>query len=180
MHLRLCLIFVLFTRIAFSQDDYHLKPPRDYDKSPAKNAAFIELGGNGALYSLNYDRIYYYKEKIKLSARLGFAINPRGKLIEQGYVIEQNMILLPNPHHVEAGLGVSIQRQYNERCYTVGEYKWENILYAAARLGYRYQKQDDGLFLRVAITPIFMQQSDCGFDAFYFQVWGGISIGMSF
>lgn len=180
MHFKFSFIFILFATILFSQDDYVLKPPRDYSKNPAKNAFFIELGGNAGLYSLNYDRIYLYKEKLKLSARIGLAINPKGKLIEQVYLVEQNIILFQNPHHLEIGIGITNQRQYNESCNTIGKYLWENILYGSTRLGYRYQKQDDGLFLRAGLTPIFMQQSDCGFNASYFQLWAGFAIGMSF
>ena len=30
----------------------------------AKNAVFLELGGNGLLYSLNYERMFYQKDTI--------------------------------------------------------------------------------------------------------------------
>ena len=57
---------------------------------------------------------------------------------------------------------------------------WENILFGVARCGYRYQKQDDGFFLKAGLTPIFMSKDAEGFHPDYFQFWGGISFGVSF
>ncbi len=163
-----------------AQDDYALKTPRDFIKNPTKNAAFVEIGGNGGLYSLNFERIYLYQEKFKMSGRIGFAINPHGVYVEQSYVLEQNFILLKNPHHIEFGLGLTIQNQYNENCKIAGDYLWEKITYSTLRCGYRYQKQDDGFFLKAALTPASGQISNCGFDINYFQLWAGVGVGLSF
>ena len=176
----LCVSLILCGSLLIAQEDYVAKPPRDYATKPAKNAAFVELAGNGGLYSLNVDRIYYYKEKFKLSARLGFAINPHGIYLEQAYILEQNFILFKNSHHLELGIGATIQNQFNESCKTTGEYLWEKIIYSTLRCGYRYQKQDDGFFLKAGLTPVLMQQSNCGFNASYFQLWAGVGVGMSF
>lgn len=163
-----------------AQDDYALNPPRDYSKSPAKNAAFIELGGNSGLYSLNFDRIYFYKENFKTSGRLGFAPHFNGIYIEQIYILENNFILFKNPHHLELGLGITMQRRYNERPNLPDNYFWENILFSVWRCGYRYQKQEDGLFLRAGITPVIMSNDAEGFHSNYFQFWAGVSVGVSF
>lgn len=163
-----------------AQDDYSLKPPRDYEKNPAKTAGFIELGGNAGLYSLNIDRIYYYREQFKLSARLGFAPHFNGIYIEQIYVLENNVILFKNPHHLELGLGANLQRRYNERPNEIDNYFWETLIFGTGRLGYRYQKQDDGFFLRAAVTPVFMSNDALGFHGNYFQFWAGVSAGVSF
>jgi len=163
-----------------AQDDYTGPKARDYSKNPAKNAAFIELGGNAGLYSLNFDRIYYYKEKLKISARLGFAPHFNGIYIEQIYLLENNFILFSNPHHLELGLGATMQRRYNERPKQIDNYFWENIAFGVARCGYRYQKQDDGFFARAGLTPIFMSSDAEGFHSNYFQFWAGVSVGVSF
>lgn len=167
--------------IVAQEEDYVLHPPRNYEKQPAKNAGFIELGGNGGLYSLNFDRIYFYKEAVKLSGRIGFTPLPHGHYFEQAYVIENNFIFLPNPHHLEFGIGATMFRRYNEKpSSNNGDYAWENIWFSIWRLGYRYQKQDDGLFFRAAITPAFMSHDALGNHPNYFQWSGGISVGMSF
>lgn len=182
--MRLSILFIHLLFISFlnlnAQDDYALKPPRDYDKKPARNSGYIELGGNAGFYSLNFERIYYYKEKIKISGRFGFSPQMHGYYFEQVYVLENNFIFLKNPHHVEIGVGETLQRRYNEKCNTQDEYFWENLWWSLARIGYRYQKQDDGFFLKIGITPITLQKNACEFNPTYFQLWAGISIGMSF
>lgn len=175
-----CLIFLFCALITSAQDDYALKPPRDYSKIPAKNAGFIELGGNAGLYSLNFDRIYFYKEKFKMSGRFGFAPHFNGIYIEQIYVLENNFILFKNPHHLELGLGATLQRRYNEKPNQIDNYFWENILFSVWRCGYRYQKEDDGMFLRAGITPVVISNDAEGFHSNYFQFWAGVSLGVSF
>lgn len=179
-HIILILILVFWDFLAIAQDEYVGKAPRNYDINPAKVAGFIELGGNAGLYSFNMDRIYLYKEKFKMSVRAGFAPHMNGIYIEQEYVLENNFILFQNPHHLEIGIGATLQRRYNERPNEPDNYFWENIWFSLWRCGYRYQRQDDGLFLRAAITPVFMKKDAEGFQPDYFQFWGGLSIGVSF
>jgi hypothetical protein len=172
---------VIFFSLAIkSQDEYVLKSPRNYAENPAKNAVFIELGGNSGLYSVNFDKIYYYKKSLKLSGRLGFSPHFNGIYIEQSYVAEQNFILFKNSHHLEIGFGLTVQRRYNEQIHWPQHFFWENILFSVWRCGYRYQKQDGGLFARVALTPALMSKDAEGFHANYFQFWAGASIGMCF
>ena len=173
-------LFLFLVFISKAQDDYAHRTPRDYSKKPAKNAGFIELGGNAGLYSLNFDRIYYYKDKLKISARVGFAPHFNGIYIEQEYVLENNFILFTNPHHLELGLGATLQRRYNERPGQIDNYFWENILFSVWRCGYRYQKQDDGFFFRAGLTPVVMSHDEEGFHSNYFQFWAGASFGISF
>ncbi|MFN8117280.1 MAG: hypothetical protein U0W65_14275 [Bacteroidia bacterium] len=174
------ILFLLINFCAKAQDDYTGPAPRDYSKKPAKTAGFIELGGNAGLYSLNIDRIYYYKEKLKLSGRVGFAPYFNGFYIEQEYVVENNFIIFKNPHHLELGIGATLQRRYNERPNDPDNYFWENILFSVWRCGYRFQRQDDGFFFRAGLTPAIMSDDAEGFHSGYFQFWGGISLGVSF
>lgn len=178
------LIFLLFSfnYTLFSQEvgDYTLAPARDYVKKGAKNAAYVEFGGNAGLYSLNFDRIYLEKENFKICARIGFAPLPNGYHMEQAYLIENNFILFKNPHHLELGLGLTAERRYNQKLNLPGTYFWENILFSVWRCGYRFQKQDDGVFFRAALTPVIMSNNAEGFHPNFFQFWAGISLGVSF
>lgn len=180
MRILYLMLFLMSNFLIIAQENFVIKPPRDYSISPAKTAIFIELGGNAGLYSLNIDRIYFYKEKIKISARVGCAINMNSIYYEPIIVLENNFILFKNPHHLELGLGGTLQRRFNEKPNQPDFYQWENILFSVWRCGYRYQKQDDGLFFRGAITPIIMSKDALGFHPDYFQLWAGFSIGMSF
>jgi hypothetical protein len=65
----LILLLFCFSKVLFCQQDYALKPARDYTKKPAKNAAYVELGGNAGFYSLNFERTYFYRERFKMAAR---------------------------------------------------------------------------------------------------------------
>lgn len=156
------------------------RPPRDYNRQPARNAGFIELGGNAGLFSLNFDRIYFYKENLKVSGRVGFAPEPHGHYFEQVYLAENCFILFKNPHHLELGLGATVQRRYNERPDQPDNYFWENIWFGVLRAGYRYQRQDDGVFMKAGLTPVLMSSDAEGFHPGYFQLWLGAAIGMSF
>ena len=124
--------------------------------------------------------IYFYKEKLKVSTRLGFAPAPNGRYFEQIYIVENNFILFKNPHHLELGLGVTMQRRYNERPNLPDNYFWENIWFSIWRCGYRFQRQDDGFFVRAGLTPAIMSKDAEGFHSNYFQFWAGVSVGVSF
>ena len=176
----LCVLIFAASKTKAQNDYVTLESSRDYISKPAKNAGFIELAGNAGLYSLNFDRIYFYKEKLKLSGRVGFAPHFNGIYIEQIYVLENNFILFKNPHHLELGLGATLQRRYNERPNEIDNYFWENILFSVWRIGYRYQKQDDGFFMRAGLTPAIMSKDAEGFHSNYFQFWIGLSLGLSF
>ncbi|MHC2993827.1 hypothetical protein OB13_20425, partial [Pontibacter sp. HJ8] len=45
------------------------------DTFRAPNAFYAELGGNGDVYSLNYDRIFYQKSMVKAAFRIGLSSN---------------------------------------------------------------------------------------------------------
>jgi hypothetical protein len=162
-------------------DVYTLDQPRDYNKDPARTATFIELGGNGSLYSVNFDEILFYGEKFKVSGRLGAAVFPNGYHIEQAYVVENNYILFSNPHHLELGPSVTLQRKFQESCSDTTKVIWESLWYGMFRLGYRYQKQEDGFFFRVGILGIPYKKDDCGTQIPpQNKFWVGISIGISY
>lgn len=166
--------------ISAQNEDYVVPSPRDFSKNPSKTAAFLELGGNAGLYSINVDRIYMYEEHLKLSARFGFAPHFNGIYIEQIYILENNFIFLKNPHHLELGLGGTLQRRFNELPGSTDSYFWENIFFGVGRIGYRYQKREDGFFLRIGFTPAIISNDALGFHADYFQGWAGISMGVNF
>ena len=118
-------------------DVYTLDAPRDYDKFPALNANYIEvLGNSGFLFSLNLDRIFYYKPKLKISAAAGIAVMPNSYYLEQSYYIANNYILLDGDHHLEIGPGLTLWRKYNPVCSDTSEFpksRWENVWFGMFR-----------------------------------------------
>ena len=184
---KILFIGVLFfqSSISFSQiqdPDYVLENPRDYTKFPARNANYIELLGNGGLYSLNYDRIFIYKEKFKVSGRAGAAVFFNNVHVEQTYLIENNYIFFSNPHHLEIGPGLTFQTKYNTKCNNDSVPFWESLWFGMFRLGYRFQRREEGFFFRAGITPVFFAKNDCGtfLPPPKNWFWGGIALGISF
>jgi hypothetical protein len=183
---RFIIAFFFLSALVWGQvkdDDYVLSTPHDYSKDPARNANFIELLGNAGLYSLNFDHIFLYKEKFRISGRAGFSVFPVGYHIEQSYVIENNYIFFTNPHHLELGPGITLQRRYNPVCSDTSgtTYDWENVWFGVFRLGYRFQQQEEGFFFRAGFTPFLYQRYDCATNipsTHWFSV--GVAVGVSF
>lgn len=177
----LFLFFSAFVNAQIKETEYVLETPRDYKKFPAVNSNYIEILGNGGLYSLNFDRIFVHRNVFKISGRVGASVFPVGYNLEQSYVLENNYIFLESPHHVEIGPGITLQRKYNPNCRDTLNYKWESVWFGMFRLGYRYQKDEDGFFFRFGLTPIFYRKYDCREDLpppNWF--WLGVAVGMSY
>ena len=181
------IVFIFFSVLLKGQikhDDYVLEKPRDYNKFPALNANYIELLGNGGLYSLNFDRIFVSRKNFKISGRVGANIWPVGYKIEQAYVVENNYIFFGGDHHFEIGPGLTLQRKFNPVCSDTSEfpkYSWENVWFGMFRLGYRYQKEEEGFFFRFGLTPILYRKYNCATDippSNWF--WLGIAVGVSY
>jgi hypothetical protein len=157
------------------------------------NAVYVELFGNAYGYSLNYDRIFYADNRLKMSFRSG---------IMAGFIPEYRGIGLPvefsvlgpgkDGHHFETGIGFtyfhgkSKNRQIQDG---TTSYKDEliNVLTLNLRIGYRYQKPGSPWFVRAGFIPVFALLSPANVrnDDFFrfgkmFTPWGGFSIGYSF
>jgi hypothetical protein len=182
------LLFIFLVGICFSQvkdDDYVLEDPRDYEKDPARSANYIELFGNaGFFYSLNFDRIFLYKKNFKVAGRAGASVLPNSFYWEQAYVLENSYILLPNPHHLEIGPSITLQRKFNMSCTDSTQFKWESWWYGIFRIGYRFQKQEDGFFFKAGFTPILYRKNDCEEGSPLLDkgnwFWLGLAIGVSY
>lgn len=132
-----------------------------------QRAGYVELGGNGGLFSLNYENIFKEQERWNLGWRAGFALTPVDE--NNGAVITLPVMLMgtlfPGPNKLEAGLG-------NGFSITT---KGAPFMRGVAALGYRYQDADKPVFLRVMYTPFISYLID-----FQWQHWIGISIGYRF
>jgi len=167
-------------------DTYTLDEPRDYSKFPALNANYIEiLGNSGFLFSLNIDRIFLYKPKLKISGSAGIAVMPNGPYIEQSYYVANNYIFFDGDHHLEIGPGLTLWRKYNAVCTdtsTYPKYNWESIWFGMMRLGYRYQKNEEGFFLKAGLTPFPYRKYDCASEWFptHWNYLFGIAVGVTY
>lgn len=157
----------------------------------AKNAIYGELGGSSGLYAINYGRIFYQKNKLKLSGSLGFSMVNRSSpqpLLSSYWspVIPAEFTVFwgKSRHHLELGIGIT---PYSMRLlhHDLGNpgIPLEKVSWSAEvplRIGYRYQKPEGGFFFRFGYTPIFSLNIHINESADFFPLWGGISFGKSF
>ena len=126
--------------------------------SMAKRALYLELGGNGLFYTLNYDHML----SNKVSVRVGAGLVTSGGLYVGTAPITLNYLLGEGDSRLELGAGALIATSnYFEAENTAG-------VAATATFAYRYQKPN-GIFLKAAFTPVFRHD--------FFLPWFGFSIG---
>ena len=143
-------------------------------KTIKRNSVYAELGGNGGLYSLNYDRILT-SNKYVLSGRIGISIGQTLTNNLSGiFPMELNALIFnETPHHLEMGVGVAPYIDYSKQF----------ELYSSFRIGYRYQNfKKNGVIFRAGFTPMkgLISENDISLNIISFIPWAGISLGYSF
>lgn len=147
----------------------------------AKNTVYLELLGNGGLYSINYDRILVDAAKYKLSSSIGYGLYKSENI--EGIPFEVNF-LFGHKHYFELGTGISYIKgltQIEPGCLNGAV---SSTIYNTYRIGYRYQKDEKGFFLKVAVIPfvrLYEYEEDFKSDtdkAFF--VSAGAAVGYSF
>lgn len=125
------------------------------------NIVFVEGMGNGFTLSLNYERIFYQRERRFASIRVGYSQLAKGYLGSlQGHMRiapAELVVCVGSKHHFEYGVGLTSCMENN--IYYNGEPdRVEHYFYfiPTIRLGYRYQKPDGHFLIRVgAVTAVF-------------------------
>jgi hypothetical protein len=134
-----------------------------YSQEQKKNHVFGEIGGQGILFSLNYERILIGQT----SARIGVSYfmlklgdDPADRYFFLPVLI--NQAFGSGRHKLETGLGSVIQ------IVKVGEHK--KGISPTANLGYRYVSET-GLVFRIVFTPVYLSWEK------RFMPMGGLSVG---
>lgn len=136
----------------------------------AKNAAYVELAGNGLLYTVNYDR--YFTPQI--NGRIGFMRAGVSDVSLTAIPLTANYLIGSGGSKLELGVGpqiliVSVDVAGSD---FAGFDEDATAVAGTATIGYRYQPRDGGFVFRIGLTPVFSQ--------FGFQPWAGLSLGYSF
>ena len=160
-----CFVFLL-KDFAFAQEE---EPEEDIR---IKNTIYLELGGNGLAYSLNYERIFREKGNHLLSVRFGasywtYFINDLSDEIVVAVPLEFNYLLGKGDNYLNLGIGIT------PAISNVGLYDY----WFVPRVGYRFQKQD-GQFISVGLTPLVWPKLVPAEQ--YFLPWASIQLGISF
>lgn len=129
----------------------------------SKNAFFVELGGNGLIFSANYDRRLSgnFGAKVGLGY-LGGSGNSSGILT---IPVQGNFLLGKNGKYFEIGLGATYVGGTGE----LFDDKLSSVVGTASFM-YRYQPINSGVMWKIGITPILA-------EGVFFPYWLGLGIG---
>lgn len=152
-------------------------------EGPAANAVYVELLGNGGLYSLNYDR----RVADAVALRVGFGAWTADDLF-LGEEAETSFITVPvtaawlmgsGNRRIELGGGVLLGSRSREEAFGEGETS-SSFVSLTGIVGYRYQPAR-GFMFRVALTPFFgLGDGDEAYPEDGFMPSVGISAGYAF
>lgn len=136
---------------------------------------YLEVGGNSDVYSINYDRVIYQREKFKTAVRAGLGTNlffmENDRTVYPVVPLEVMALVGNNRKHFEGGLGYT-------RRFTDNPDLIQSMYFA--RLGFRYQVPRGGLLVRVAITPFISPDPNSRTPGVGVIPRFGFSIGKSF
>ena len=136
----------------------------------AHNALFIELGGNGVAYSVNYER--HLMEELTVRAGVGvwgFSFQGSGVFLATIPVTASYLVGSPS-HKFELGGGVT-GVVYSGNTTGTGAFEQSGII-GTAIAGYRYNPPQKAFFFKGAFTPLF--------GSFGFIPSIGVSLGVGF
>ena len=191
-----------------------------------RNSLYFEIGGQSIFYSVNYDKLIHVREKIQTSFTVGASIVPKNTFCDFGIStpVSYNLILGKSTHKFVVGIGLTpfyIKRYIVDEISSMFDYQGfmnyggqistykinylakEFYFYLTPKLGYRYQKQEEGLFIKADLTPLlagyFFQEkiregygigssrittstyfNNVLFNSKSVQFWAGVSLGWTF
>ncbi|QHT69276.1 hypothetical protein GXP67_22875 [Rhodocytophaga rosea] len=114
-----------------------------------KNIIFLEAGGKGPVYSLNYERIFRQGKKLSYSYRLGFSILREDFSVPVAFTAFTS----PGSHHLELSLGLTPE-VHKYRTFLSGDNLSDKYLYITPGIGYRYQKREGRLMVSAGVSPL--------------------------
>ncbi len=150
------------------------------EESIKKNVAYFELAGSGLLYSFNYDRLLLIDQKMRLSTTIAFWNIPHFESISDfefmaGTSIGINTLIGKQTHFAEFGINVAYMNMKDT------EDNYYHTIYLPIRLGYRYQKDTGGLFLRASFMPLVAVIQDADTEFLYpITPHLGLGVGYAF
>ena len=166
--------------LAFSLSAFSLstRPAAAQDARPvtAGNAVYVELLGNGLLWSISYDRLLTPNVSARVGGGFTSATDADGDNLTLAIVpVTASYLWGSGNGRLETGLGVSLASASVSLNFTDEEVSTEGsdrTLLGTATVGYRYQRPDGGFVFRAGFTPVFSTDD--------FLPWFGVSFGYAF
>jgi len=165
-------ILIIFILLAVFQEAFSQSDSTQY----ALNHLYLEVAGAGGYGSVNYERSVYRKNNLMLSIRLGLS-----SYHIKDYTNKFNPdLLVPlavngyygSDHKLVLGVGqtyANIIHAGNTNFMPVRSTDFHTFF----SFGYHYQKKGNGLFFRIAYTPVIEFNTTL-------RHWAGVSFGYSF
>ena len=154
-------LFVIF----FSLQSYPQQKP---------NSIYLELFGNGVVYSINYDRML----SENFGARIGLMYLPRLDMVFYAF---DDLLIIPvmfnffvgsGNSKLELGGGISFVSITGGSVFGFDAAESETGIAGTATFGYRYQSPRSGIIFRAGLTPVFTDEGA--------KLYGGLSFGFIF
>ncbi|MEP7258946.1 MAG: hypothetical protein ABI687_11160 [Flavitalea sp.] len=141
------IIFFSVAGMAQSQDRQSFK----------RNSLYAEGANRSAPYTLNFDHVFHMGDKLAYSYRVGFSLISQDITVPVGI----NLITGVGNHHFEASTTLIPYLKLNDN-----KSDPTNLyLYLIPAVGYRFQKQQGGLFFKASVGPAF--KGNPGIDDFW-------------
>ncbi len=141
----------------------------NFSKAQTAKAVYGEFGGNGLVFSGNFDTRFMGEKGIGARVGVGYAAASDVSIVT--FPIGLNYLIGGAPHYFEIGAGVTFVTA------TINFFDDDNATGTGTlfmpTMGYRYAKSGTGFIGRIYVGPVI-----AGGSAFF--PWGGISAGYKF
>ena len=143
------------------------------DEKIHKNSGYLELGGSGLWYSLNYDRVIKKYKRTAFTGRTGLSYFGNLDTNTMTMPLEFSFLLGKKKHFAEIGIGPTFLQAFTEHI---------SAMAVLGVIGYRFQPMvKRGLMFRATFTPFIGEiSSEKGYWNWVRIPWGGVSIGYIF
>ncbi len=138
-------LLILFAISAHSQNFYAQKKDSTFTK---RNTLYAGFANEGAIYSINYDRVFSQNKKLAWSYRIGFSLLENAIAIPVGI----NLFTGKGNSHVEYSFTV-IPYVDKYRSFLSSDDLSDKYIYLIPGIGYRFQQPKGGIFLKALISP---------------------------
>lgn len=174
-HVRLSILILLVAGGAADSQTARAQTPTPHPAALARHSMYVELGGAGGLYSVNYSRRIATRRVL----RVGVTASP----LAIGVPVSLSTLYGSGDWRPEAGIGLLLARSSD-----VGVDRHGLLTAVGPIVGYRHHPQTRGLFVRASLQPLLFavlwtqqpsHSSSTDTDRGLIP-WGGVSVGWSF
>ena len=146
-----------------------------------RHAVYLEVGGNASRYSINYERAFNARHRLRVGGAIWTDGESAGQITETelNFPLMYNLLFQRGAHHLELGAGVLVGAWDKLRD---GDQSQRATYWSATgTIGYRHQVPANEWLFRIGFTPIygFGDEADA-YPRKGFATRFGVSIGRAF